>query len=171
MQRTDKARRKLLKSLTLGSATAFAAKSLPETWTRPVLESAMLPAHAQTTSVPSPGSCEITGPLLIANTGVTSSGPYSWTVTNTGSIPLTGVGPPSGIIISGPSTTGPITLTGNNVSIPDPLNPGATGTISVTQVITASCPPGGGSRTITVQATFLESTCQLPVSVTCSPPS
>ena len=49
---TDKksieSRRKLLKSIAAGGGAIVAGKSLPETWTRPVVDSVMLPAHAQT---------------------------------------------------------------------------------------------------------------------------
>ena len=41
-------RRKLLKSIAAGSGAIVAGKSLPETWSRPVVDSVMLPAHAQT---------------------------------------------------------------------------------------------------------------------------
>lgn len=42
-------RRKLLKSIAAGSGAIVAGKSMPETWSRPVVNSIMLPAHAQTT--------------------------------------------------------------------------------------------------------------------------
>ncbi len=42
-------RRKLLKSITLGSGTLLAGSSLPEHWTKPVVNTVLLPAHAQTT--------------------------------------------------------------------------------------------------------------------------
>ncbi|MFW2440424.1 MAG: hypothetical protein ACN4GR_13770 [Arenicellales bacterium] len=45
---SDKSRRKLLKSIAAGSGAVIAGKSLPESWTRPVVDSVMLPAHAQT---------------------------------------------------------------------------------------------------------------------------
>ena len=45
---SDKSRRKLLKSIAAGSGAVVAGKSLPESWTRPVVDSVMLPAHAQT---------------------------------------------------------------------------------------------------------------------------
>ena len=45
-------RRKLLKSMAAASGAVIAGKNLPETWSRPAIESVVLPAHAQT----SPGS-------------------------------------------------------------------------------------------------------------------
>ena len=50
-------RRKLLKSIALSGGAIAVAKTLPESWTKPVIESVMLPAHGvgttgvQTTSV------------------------------------------------------------------------------------------------------------------------
>jgi hypothetical protein len=45
---SDQSRRKLLKSIAAGSGAIVAGKSLPESWSRPVVDSVMLPAHAQT---------------------------------------------------------------------------------------------------------------------------
>lgn len=42
------ARRKLLKSIVAGSGAITVGKVLPESWSRPVVDSVMLPAHAQT---------------------------------------------------------------------------------------------------------------------------
>lgn len=41
-------RRKLLKSIAAGSGAVLAGRSLPESWSRPVVDSVMLPGHAQT---------------------------------------------------------------------------------------------------------------------------
>ena len=45
---SDKSRRKLLKSIAAGSGAIVAGKSLPDSWSKPVVDSVMLPAHAQT---------------------------------------------------------------------------------------------------------------------------
>ena len=45
---SDQSRRKLLKSIAAGSSAVIASKSLPENWTKPVVNSVMLPVHAQT---------------------------------------------------------------------------------------------------------------------------
>jgi len=46
-------RRKTLKTLLVGSGVALAAgKTLPDKWTKPVVDSVILPAHAQTTTPP-----------------------------------------------------------------------------------------------------------------------
>ena len=67
---TDKksrgSRRKLLKSIAAGSGAIVAGKSLPESWSRPVVDSVMLPAHAQT-SPPSSLSCS---PSSVSTTAV-----------------------------------------------------------------------------------------------------
>ena len=44
---TFQARRKLLKSVTAGGSVLIIGKSLPESWTKPVIDVALLPAHAQ----------------------------------------------------------------------------------------------------------------------------
>jgi len=46
--KSNDSRRKLLKSITAGSGAIVAGKSLPESWRRPIVDSVMLPAHAQT---------------------------------------------------------------------------------------------------------------------------
>jgi hypothetical protein len=45
---SDQSRRKILKSIAAGSGAIVAGKSLPESWSRPVVDSVLLPAHAQT---------------------------------------------------------------------------------------------------------------------------
>lgn len=45
---SDKSRRNLLKTIMAGSGAVVAAKSLPESWTKPVVDSVILPSHAQT---------------------------------------------------------------------------------------------------------------------------
>jgi hypothetical protein len=49
---SDKSRRKLLKSIAAGSGAVIAGKSLPESWSKPVVDSVILPAHAQTSQAP-----------------------------------------------------------------------------------------------------------------------
>ena len=47
-KKSSESRRKLLKSIAAGSGAIVAAKSLPESWSKPVVDSVMLPVHAQT---------------------------------------------------------------------------------------------------------------------------
>lgn len=48
---SDESRRKLIKSIAAGSGAIVAGKNLPESWTKPVVDSVMLPAHAQTSQL------------------------------------------------------------------------------------------------------------------------
>jgi len=50
-KKSSESRRKLLKSIAAGSGAIVAGKSLPDTWSRPVVDSVMLPAHAQTSAL------------------------------------------------------------------------------------------------------------------------
>lgn len=47
-KKTTEDRRKLLKSVAAGGGAIIAGKTLPEKWTKPAIDSVMLPAHAQT---------------------------------------------------------------------------------------------------------------------------
>ena len=59
---SDKSRRKLLKSIAAGSGAIVTGKSLPESWSRPVVDAVMLPVHAQTSpACPTPRSLSIPG--------------------------------------------------------------------------------------------------------------
>lgn len=49
LEMSNKSRRKLLRTIAAGSGAVIAGKSLPESWSRPVVDSVMLPAHAETT--------------------------------------------------------------------------------------------------------------------------
>ncbi len=48
-KKSNDSRRKLLKSIAAGSGAVVAGKSLPESWSKPVINSIVLPAHATTT--------------------------------------------------------------------------------------------------------------------------
>ncbi len=50
-RKSNESRRKLLKSIAAGSGAVVAGKSLPESWSKPIVDSVMLPAHAATTIV------------------------------------------------------------------------------------------------------------------------
>ncbi len=47
---SNSGRRKLFKLMAAGSGMAIAGKSLPENWSKPIVESVLLPAHAETSS-------------------------------------------------------------------------------------------------------------------------
>ena len=55
-KKSSESRRKLLKSIAAGSGAIVAGKCLPESWSKPVVESVMLPAHAQTSMASFSGS-------------------------------------------------------------------------------------------------------------------
>ena len=61
---SNKSRRKLLKSIAIGSGAVITGKSLPEKWARPVVDSVLLPAHAQASQLTF--SCSVTGQVTIA---------------------------------------------------------------------------------------------------------
>ena len=48
IEMSDQSRRKLLKSVAAASGAIVAGKNLPESWTKPVVNSVLLPVHAQT---------------------------------------------------------------------------------------------------------------------------
>jgi len=74
-KKSNESRRKLLKSIAAGSGAIVAGKSLPESWSRPVVDSVMLPAHAQTSI--SVCSCLLSN--LAVNAGAnTFSATYTW---------------------------------------------------------------------------------------------
>lgn len=64
-------RRKVLKSIVAGTGAAATAAHLPESWTRPVVSSVMLPVHAQTSLPPPPIAIEFVAgcPITAVCTG------------------------------------------------------------------------------------------------------
>lgn len=177
---TDKksidSKRKLLKSIAAGSGAIMAGKSLPESWSRPVVNAIVLPSHAQTSpplttpALTTPAltySCSVAGPAAIFDgpAGV-PLGPFEYTITNTGTGPLTGGD------INVPKTDG--TTGGINFmvdlsgGIPDPLAPGSNFTISLTGVSVENCSIPTGAGQLTVVFTSNETACQQIVDVTCA---
>jgi len=49
--RSNRSRRNTLKKLLAGSGVIIASQSTPEKWTKPIVDSVMLPAHAQTSQI------------------------------------------------------------------------------------------------------------------------
>lgn len=63
-------RRDFLKTASAITSLMVTAKALPETWTRPVINSVLLPAHAQLSTITSPASYSIQcGVLNLTNSG------------------------------------------------------------------------------------------------------
>jgi len=81
-KKSSESRRKLLKSIAAGSGAIVAGKSLPENWSKPVVESLILPAHAQT-SPAEPPTCttrNITG--MRTSLDLRSAGVATFSVNN-----------------------------------------------------------------------------------------
>jgi len=82
----SESRRKLLKSIAAGTTGALiAGKTLPESWMKPVVDSVMLPAHAQT-SCSSTNTFVITtpsqvGPPVVVPDGGSIAGGAGFTIT------------------------------------------------------------------------------------------
>lgn len=57
-KKTTKNRRNLLKSVAAGGGAIIAGKTLPGQWSRPVVDSVMLPAHATTSNGPFSGTLQ-----------------------------------------------------------------------------------------------------------------
>ena len=62
-KKSSEKRRKLLKSIAAGSGAIVAGKSLPDSWSKPVVDSVILPAHAQTSPAapPAPPAPPVSG--------------------------------------------------------------------------------------------------------------
>lgn len=80
---SDQPRRKLLKSLVAGSGAIVAGKSLPDSWAKPIVDSVMLPAHAQTSQAVTPPPTGLFSSTL-------SDGPVASGVTRTFNFDVTG---------------------------------------------------------------------------------
>jgi len=78
-------RRKLLKSIAAGSGTVIAGKNLPENWAKPVVDSVLLPVHAQA-STPC-GGLFYASPIVSACTAGPSPSTY-FEVDESGSCPI-----------------------------------------------------------------------------------
>ncbi len=67
-KKSNDSRRKLLKSIAAGGGAVVAGKSLPESWSNPVIDSVMLPVHASTTddsgNLPADGTTTAAPPAI-----------------------------------------------------------------------------------------------------------
>ena len=160
--KSNESRRKLLKSIAAGSGAVVAGKSLPENWVRPVVDSVVLPAHAQTSPPELTYSCSVVGPATIDTGIIGAAGPFGYEVTNTGTGPL------SGGTMNIVGTAG-INFTADDPTISDPLAPGENFLVSLTEISTTSCAADAPAveGTITVEFTSNETSCQQVVDVTC----
>ncbi|MFC1630713.1 hypothetical protein ACFL2N_02145 [Pseudomonadota bacterium] len=166
-KKSSESRRKLLKSIAAGSGAIVAGKSLPESWSRPVVDSVMLPAHAQTSTAPPAPPRAPDGIYSITNAssppaGTSADDKYRVCVTVNGSTADVTFQP---IYTSGAGPGGP-DLTDANLTGIIPSTIGASGTLtpspnscvdisSFVATITAASPTSltldvVGNRTITV---------------------
>ena len=152
MSESNKSRRKLLKSIAAGSGAVIAGKSLPESWSKPVVDSVMLPAHAQT----SPSPCT---PCLVAATycGGGGSGSIDMDVAIDGTVTVThsAMTNSSQTDTVDPCTGGAFSVSGPNsgneiITVSGTIPCGTATLITVTQINT---PPTGAPTTITVDLT------------------
>ncbi len=62
-------RRKLLKSIAAGSGAVVAGKAMPESWTKPVIDSVLLPVHAATSTLTSICNASVNYDLRLSGDG------------------------------------------------------------------------------------------------------
>lgn len=65
---TEQARRRLLKTIAAAGGVITAGKMLPDNWKRPIVDTALLPAHAQTSTCTE--SCNLTVSIQWSYTGI-----------------------------------------------------------------------------------------------------
>ena len=78
-KKSSDSRRKLLKSIAAGSGAIVAGKSLPQSWSRPVVDSVMLPAHAQTSQI---CTIDITWEITVTGGSLISPSSYGYRILN-----------------------------------------------------------------------------------------
>lgn len=160
MKKNELSRRRLLRSIAAGAGVA--ATTLPKTWVTPVVDSVMLPAHAQT----SPTTCSPTtftstqtsGPLCPAVTSNPAPNPapfvFNWpglTPNGNGTLTVTANGDITGN--EGPNQEAwRIEFDGNFVGDVGNTNPAVGGFDTATEVFAISLQDllnAGGSATVT----------------------
>lgn len=72
--RNKQSRRKILKSMAAGSGAVIAGKSVPEQWAKPMIDSVLLPVHAQTSG---PTSCTVIGSITAYQDASASGDSYA----------------------------------------------------------------------------------------------
>ena len=135
-------RRKVLKSIAAGSGAFVAGKSLPDSWSRPVVDSVILPAHAQT-SPASPGcSTEFAG---------TYDGTATATVERCGDVidPIT---PPLTVVI-GADCSVSVSYTGNRAYTGTGTIVGDAFSVAISRTEDCTAPAGQNAGTGTVTGT------------------
>ena len=88
--RPSRDRRKLLKTLTAGGGAALVGKVAPEQWTKPIVDSVLLPAHAQVTPAPPPPTTLLASVTFDDDTNFDP--PVLFSTTTSQTFPLSGAG-------------------------------------------------------------------------------
>lgn len=175
----DPAKRKHIKKLALGTgAVATGLSMLPDTWIKPVINSVILPSHAQTTESPEPeplASCSISGPAQITyQSGSTLQQDILYTITNTGQVGLSVSNFPANFKLSaayGGDASGVSPVNAN--SPPAVLNPGESHDVFIPALTKPdNCNNGLNSipytaGTLTINAEFDQTSCEFVSMVTC----
>jgi|GEM_PF-1175315 len=141
-KKSGESRRKLLKSIAAGSGAIVAGKSLPESWSRPVVDSVMLPAHAQTSPPPSACTTEFAG---------TYEGNATGTITRCNDV-TEDHNPPLTIII-GADCSVSVSITGNRPFTGTGTITGSTFSVAVSRPEDCAAPTSGNGGSGTVSGT------------------
>jgi len=152
----NKTRRKILETATAGTAIGII---LPKAWIKPIVESVILPAHAQASTSES-FSCEITGSPNVQIFSGSSTGPFIYTITNTGTEDLTNTSGGIGNVTSG------VGFSTSLPSLPDPFVPGDTINFPINTITTTSCPTSGEQIIVSFNSDEAP-TCEFIVNVSC----
>lgn len=153
-KKSNDSRRKLLKSLAAGSGAVVAGKGIPESWSKPVINSVMLPAHAATTDDTGslPTGTVVCSSLVVTSGSRCSPGQISFYVS--GAVSASDGSSLEGVSLtvsyingerSGPGATttpAPTTTPGPEVTVTFTVLVGAGNTYSSGELI--AVPPGGG---------------------------
>ena len=122
--RNKQSRRKMLKSMAVGGGAVVAGKSLPDQWAKPMVDSVLLPTHAQTSPI------ELTCTLVASMQAESSAdgglgsfavpGSYTTAATDGANLTVTPqVSVPAGITDGFNLTT---VVTGGDISLPPPAD-------------------------------------------------
>ena len=139
-KKSSDSRRKLLKSIAAGSGAVIAGKNLPDSWKRPVVDSVMLPVHAQTS------------PACNTALAGTYQGTGTGTILRCDDVQYD-INPPIEIVI-GADCSVSVTFTGNRpLTGTGTLNADNTFSVNVSRTEDCGVSPGGNDATGTVTGT------------------
>ncbi|GMR05650.1 MAG: hypothetical protein BMS9Abin25_0225 [Gammaproteobacteria bacterium] len=158
--KNHESRRKLLKFLAAGSGVVVAGKQLPESWSRPVVDSVLLPVHAQT-------SCSTTFAGTYDGNATTLLNRCNGAVNEPRTPPLT--------VIIGADCSVSVSVTGNRPLTGTGTIIGNTFSVAVSRTEDCAAPAGRndatGTVTGTVNATQITGTVNIGGSCDCGSPA